>query len=285
MLQRKWITMLLITCNLLITAQVKSSEIVINNVSGEKETLVVDILKLILSKSDPQVTIRQYPEALPTSRLEDEVKLGNIDVMWAGINNHLDESFMTVRIPILKGLLGHRIFIIRKDQQSKFNNVKTLDDLKKLNAGQGTQWGDTAILKAASVPVITTLKYPNLFYMLEGGRFDYFPRAIHEPWSEVASRPELNLTVEKNIMLVYPFAMYFFVEKNNQALHEKLTQGFEMAIADGSFDELFFSNQQIKDALSKTHFKNRIIIKIPNGAMHPDTPIDRPELWLDPTSL
>ncbi|WP_354624525.1 transporter substrate-binding domain-containing protein [Psychromonas sp. MME2] len=285
MLQRKWITMLLITCNLLITAQVKSSEIVINNVSGEKETLVVDILKLILSKSDPQVTIRQYPEALPTSRLEDEVKLGNIDVMWAGINNHLDESFMTVRIPILKGLLGHRIFIIRKDQQSKFNNVKTLDDLKKLNAGQGTQWGDTAILKAASVPVITTLKYPNLFYMLEGGRFDYFPRAIHEPWSEVASRPELNLTVEKNIMLVYPFAMYFFVEKNNQALHEKLTQGFEMAIADGSFDELFFSNQQIKDALSKTHFKNRIIIKIPNGAMHPDTPIDCPELWLDPTSL
>ena len=186
---------------------------------------------------------------------------------------------------MLKGLLGHRIFIIKKENQALFDNIKTLDDLKRLKAGQGTEWGDTQILKSASIPVITTLKYPNLFLMLEGGRFDYFPRALHEPWSEVEERPELNLTIEKHIMLVYPFAMYFYVAKDNQALHDKLYQGFEMAISDGSFDQLFFNNQLIKDALNKTNIKNRTVIKIPNPAMHPDTPIDRKEFWLDPTSL
>ncbi len=282
---KKWISILLTAFSLLITTHAQSSEVVINKVAGVKEQLAVDILALVLNKTDPQATIRQHSESLPQSRLVDEIKLGNIDLMWAGVDPTLESALKPVRIPLFKGLLGHRIFIIKKENQARFNNIKTLDDLKQLNAGQGTHWGDTEILKNADIPVITTLKYPNLFFMLEGDRFDYFPRAIHEPWSEVEERADLNLTVEKNIMLVYPFAMYFFVNKDNQALHDKLYQGFEMAIADGSFDELFFNNQLIKDALNKTNLKNRTVIKIANPAMHPDTPINRKEFWLDPTSL
>lgn len=285
MYPKKWITIFIVSLNLLACPQLYSKEIVINEVSGAKEELVVDILKLVLSKTDLQATVRMHSEELPQSRLVDEIKSGNIDLMWAGVDPNLESALKPIRIPLLKGLLGHRIFIIKKENQARFNNIKTLADLKQLNAGQGTQWGDTQILKNGGVPVITTLKYPNLFYMLEGDRFDYFPRAIHEPWSEVAERPELNLTVEKNIMLVYPFAMYFFVNKDNQALHDKLVQGFEMAIADGSFDELFFNNQLIKDALSKTNIKHRRVIKIANPAMHADTPIHRKEFWLDPTRL
>lgn len=285
MRQKKLIPILLMTVNLLFATQVNSKEVIINKVDGDKENLIVDILRLALSKSDPQATIGMTSEPLPQSRVEDEIKRGNVDLMWAGVDDHLESNLMAVRIPLLKGLLGHRIFIINKDQQHIFTNIKKLDDLKRLTAGQGTQWGDTQILKGANIPVATTLKYHNLFTMLEGDRFDYFPRAIHEPWSEVASRPELNLVVEENIMLVYPFAMYFFVKKGNQEMHDKLYNGLEMAIADGSFDELFYSNQQIKDAINKTNIKNRTVIRVPNAAMHPDTPLDRTEFWLDTNSL
>lgn len=281
----KWTGILLTSFTLLITTHVQSTELHINKVGGEKEQLILDILTLVLSKTDPQATIAQHSESLPQSRLEEEMKLGNIDLMWVGVDPRLESTLKVVRVPLLKGLLGHRIFIIKKGQQDRFDNIKNFNDLKQLNAGQGTKWGDTQILKRAGVPVLTTLKYNNLFYMLEGERFDYFPRALHEPWSEVASRPALNLTVEKNIMLVYPFAMYFYVAKDNQALHDKLYQGFEMAIADGSFNQLFFANQMIKDALNKSNLKNRTVIKIANPTMHPDTPINREEFWLDPTSL
>lgn len=285
MRKKNLIVIFFMAVNLLFAMHVNSKEIIINKEDLSKENLVVDILKLALSKSDPQATIGMVSEGLPQSRLEDEIKRGNVDLMWAGVDDHLESTLMAVRIPLFKGLLGHRIFIIRKDQQHIFNNVKNFSDLKKLTAGQGTQWGDTEILKGANIPVATTLKYHNLFAMLEGGRFDYFPRAIHEPWSEVASRPELNLVVEENIMLVYPFTMYFFVKKGNQELHDKLYNGLEMAIADGSFDELFYNNQQIKDAINKTNIKNRTVIRVPNAAMHPDTPLDRKEFWLDTNSL
>ena len=285
MQQKKWVSILLTTFSLLFISPAHSDDYRVTKVVGDKEKLVLDILNLALSKSDPQSNVIQYKEALPQSRLIEEINLNNIDLMWAGADPSLDKTMLPIRIPILKGLLGHRIFIIKKENQSRFDNIKTLADLKKLTAGQGTSWGDTKILKSANIPVITTLKYPNLFYMLEGERFDYFPRAIHEPWSEVDKRPELNLTVEKKIMLIYPFAMYFFVKKDNQILHDKIYKGFEMAIKDGSFDTLFLNNQGIKDALIKTNIKNRIVIKVPNPAMHPDTPIDRKEFWLDTSNL
>lgn len=40
--------------------------------------------------------------------------------------------------------------------------------------------------------------------LLDGSRFDYFPGAVHEPWSEVASYPDLELQVEENLLLIYP---------------------------------------------------------------------------------
>ncbi|WP_028865731.1 transporter substrate-binding domain-containing protein [Psychromonas aquimarina] len=280
----KWIGNLLIFVCLSAAIPAQSNEVVIHKVPP-RDGLVQDILSLILSKSDPQASIRQLSEELPEPRLIEEIQLGKVDLMWAGASPHLDEKLLTIRIPLYKGLLGHRIFIIKKEHQARFDDIKTLAQLKQLTAGQGTLWGDTKVLQDAAIPVVTTLKYPNLFYMLEGERFDYFPRAVHEPWDEVAARPELNLAVDKNVLLVYPFAMYFYVEKNNQALHDKLARGFEAAIADGSFDQLFLNHQMIKDALQKTNLKNRTVIRINNPNMHPDTPVDRPELWLDITSL
>jgi hypothetical protein len=178
-------------------------------------------------------------------------------------------------------MLGHRIFIIEKGKQHLFDNIQDLDDLKSLKAGQGTTWGDTQVLLGAKIPTVTTLKYHNLFPMLEGDRFDYFPRAIHEPWSEIEWQKDLNLTVEERVLLVYPFAMYFFVAKDNKKLHDLIYKGFETAIQDGSYDKLFYSNPLIKDALNRTKISERVVIRIPNPSMGPKTPFDREEFWLD----
>lgn len=281
---QKWVSYLLIFISLSFSISAQSSEIVINKVAG-RDRLIGDILTLIVNKLDSPLSIKQLPESRPEQRLIEDLQLGKVDLLWSGASPGLDENFLAVRIPLFKGLLGHRIFIIKKENQSRFDHIKTLQQLKKLKAGQGTLWGDTKVLKDAHLSVVTTLKYPNLFYMLEGERFDYYPRALHEPWSEVASRPELNLAVEEKVLLIYPLAMYLYVNKNDQVLHDKLVSGFEIAIEDGSFDELFFNNPMIKDALQKSNLKNRNIIRIANPNMHPDTPVDRPELWLDITNL
>jgi hypothetical protein len=275
---------LFIAAALLLSNSSMAMTIATNKVEGEKEELAYNILKLALSHTAPNTTYKQASSNLSRGALTSEIESGQIDVMWAGASE-LENQLRPVRIPILKGLLGHRIFIIRKGDQSKFDNITSLTQLKALQAGQGKNWGDTTILKSAGIPTVTTFKYANLFPMLEGGRFDYFPRAVHEPWSEVTSRPELGLTIEKKIMLIYPFAMYFYVGKNNRELHDLIYQGFEQAIQDGSFDKLFFANPMIKDVLSKAHLAERRVFRINNPNMHPDTPTDRQEFWLDVTQL
>jgi hypothetical protein len=286
-MQRKLDKMIILKYIVLVTIILHSinalsnENIRVNKVVSESDQLVFSILKLALSKVDTAVIYQQNNEELNTARVIDAIESKKIDVMWSGTSTLYEERMRSIKIPVLKGLLGHRVFIIRSEDQEKFSSINSLEELKRLDAGLGTLWGDTKIMKLANIPTVTTIKYPNLFLMLEGSRFDYFPRALHEPWAEVKSRPELNLSIENNIMLIYPFALYFYVEKSNKALHKKIYNGFEIAISDGSFDALFFNNPMIKNTLEQANIKERKVFRIENSTIHPDTPFNRKEFWLD----
>jgi hypothetical protein len=160
-----------------------------------------------------------------------------------------------------------------------------LEDLKKVKLGQGTAWIDTKILESNGLNLVKTMKYQNLFYMLDGGRFDAFPRAVFEPFSEVANYPNLGLTVEKRLMLVYKMDFYLFVNKNNKKLAKELELGLNRAIADGSFEKLFLSAPSVQEAIAKGDLKNRVVIPLDNPFNSKETPIDRAELWIDPKLL
>lgn len=249
--------------------------------TNDKNALVLELLELAIEKSGSNIKLEPITESLTSTRAVEEVISGGLDIYWAGTRQDYEEKMQAIYVPIFKGLLGHRIFIIEQGKQPLFDNINSLADLKRLKAGQGKTWGDTQALLASGIPTVTTLKFPNLFYMLEGDRFDYFPRAVHEPWSEIERFKELNLTVEKRILLIYPLAMYFFVAKENKELYKAINDGLEKAIADGSFDKVFYSSPLIKDALAKTNIKERLVIRIPNPGMSQRTPFDRKELWLD----
>jgi Bacterial extracellular solute-binding proteins, family 3 len=245
----------------------------------------IAMLKLALAKVGGDYQFEPvYGEMTQTRQVED-VKNGKLEVMWAGTSKELEDEVEPVRVPLFKGLLGHRFLIIRKGDQARFNNVKNISDLRNIALGQGTAWIDTKVLEANQLKVVKTMKYQNLFYMLDGARFDAFPRAVFEPFNEIASRPNLNLTVEENLMLVYKMDFYLFVSKDNKKLARDLERGLDMAIADGSFDEIFMSSPLVQEAISKGNLKNRIVIPLDNPFNSPETPIDRAEYWIDPKSL
>lgn len=252
-----------------------------------KETLVLQILKLAIEKSGAanHYQYEAYDSFLTEARLFEMVKEGEMSVMWAGTQYKYENELLPIRIPVLKGLLGHRIFIIRQGDQPQFSQVNSLAQLKQIPLGQGRFWGDTAVLQHNQMNVIAPVKYASLFHMLEGGRFDYFPRAVHEPWSEVEARPELNLEVEDNILLIYPFAMYFFVNKSNSELANNISTGFMNAIDDGSFDDLFFSHPMISQALTQANLKQRQVYRLDNPNMSLETPVDDSRLWLNLAEL
>lgn len=268
---------------LCITTLSVNAEVIRHNKTGgsAKDEYQLSLLKLALSYSDTKYQFEESPVPLTQTKLLADLESKTMDVAWVGTSSAYEEKYMPIRIPLFKGLLGHRIFLIRKGDQSSFNNIYTVDDLKRLKGGQVGSWTDTAILKNAGLNIVTTSKFDNLFYMLDGARFDYFPRSVYSPWSDIANHPNLPLEVEENIIIVYPLPAYIFVHKDNVKLKNDILSGMYKAIEDGSFDELFYNYPLIRDGLANSKLENRRIFKVGNPDLHPKTPLNDKRLWFN----
>lgn len=270
----------------LVNCALAENVIRINVVEDPKADHMASVIQLAIDHIDKKYRIeRQDKEALSQTRAVEEINAGNLDVTWTASSDEVEHKMQPIRIPVFKGLIGHRLLIIRQGDQARFDNIKTLEDLKSFNLGQGTTWADTKILEANGLHVTKTIKYPNLFYMLDGGRFDAFPRGVSEPFEEIPRYPSLKLAVEKNLLLVYRMPFYFFVKNGNNTLAKDLETGLNLAIADGSFEKLFLSNKTVQDVIEKADLGNRRVIHLENPTLSKETPLDRAELWIDPKTL
>jgi hypothetical protein len=261
-------------------------EIRVNDSNDPNGPYVAKMIQLAINHIDKKYKLVVTKEEYTQPKTMEMVKTGKLDMFWNSSNAEKESLFSPVFIPLYKGLLGNRIFIIHKDNQRKFDNIKTLEDLKAITIGQGRTWADTKILGSNGLRVITASKYESLFYMVDGGRFDAFSRGVHEPFGELAKRPQLkDLTVEKNLMLVYRMPFYLYASKENKTLAKDIEAGLNAAIADGSFDAVFFGDPAVQDVIAKADMKNRRAIYLDNPTLSKETPLDRKELWFDPKSI
>lgn len=261
-------------------------QIRVNDSSDPNGPYAVKMIQLAMKHIDKKYKLVVTKEPYSQVKIMEEVANGNLEAFWNSSNAEKEAKFIPIRICLYKGLLGNRIFIINKNNQSKFDNIKTLEDLKKITVGQGKTWADTKILESNGLNVVKANKYESLFLMVDGGRFDAFSRGVHEPFGELASHPDLkDLTVEKHLMLVYRMPFYLFVSPTNKTLAKDLETGLNAAVADGSFDETFFGDPSVQDVLAKADMKNRHAIYLDNPTLSKETPLDRKELWFDPKSL
>lgn len=253
--------------------------------SNSIETYARGLLTLALSKLPEKYELEQTIASNSEERMVSMVMDNQLDVVWYATTNDLEERLQPIRICIYRGLLGYRVLMIKKGTQHKFDGIENLEDLKRVSLGQGRFWADTNVLTANNLNVVKVLKYEGLFYMLDGDRFDAFPRGAHEPWSEMQRYPKLALDVEQNLLISYTNPFYFFVNKSNTKLAADIERGLRMAIEDGSFTEYFLNDPTVKDVMAKANLKSRTLIKLDNPGLPKKTPVDDASLWFDPYSF
>ena len=241
-----------------------------------RNSYYIELLKLVLDKTTKKYgsyKIINNDKYIPQNRYSNFLGEGpnSIDIMWTMTNIDREKLMLPVRIPLLKGLMGCRLIIINKDNKNLFGKINNVNDLKKLTAVQGHDWPDTDILIHNKFKVEKATNYEGMFKMIEYGRGDYFPRAINEPYEELKLRPDLNLMVDEKIMLFYFSPIFFFVDIKNIALHDRIEEGLNMAIKDGSFDKFFYNHPSVKTALSKVNFKNMKIFELENPYLTEET--------------
>jgi hypothetical protein len=222
---------------------------------------------------------RIMPQSKALKRLMDNRE---VNVVWSMTDEQREEQLLPIRIPVYKGLIGWRIFIIRKDMDSRFKYIQNLDHLLKLNPIQGSDWPDTKILQANGFDVITATDHSALFKMLANAQGDFFPRSVVEIWEEMKTdNPANDFVVESKLGVRYPAAMYYFVNKNSVPLANLIRIGLEKAIQNGKFDELFLEEHQAY--LDKSELDKRTFYQLQNTYLPIKTPLHRKELWFENT--
>ena len=190
-----------------------------------------------------------------------------LDVAWGGASFAREDKLIAIPIDLLGGILGVRAMVIRRDDRLKFNNITSLAMLKKLTACQAEHWPDTAILEASGLKVHKTAIFETNFRMLEKGRCDYFPRGIHEAYSEIEKYQILwgnQLILYDELLLVYPFNMWLYVNKENQALAQRIEYGLKQAINDGSFKKIIQTHPVTNHLFPLAHWQGKRLFVINN---------------------
>ncbi|HEY7884971.1 MAG TPA: diguanylate cyclase [Cellvibrionaceae bacterium] len=240
----------------------------------------IAMIELAMQKIGEPYSLDIQEGVLTAARQQQDVAEGNIDIIWAATTNEVEQILLPVRVPLYKGLLGYRVFIIHADNKNLFARVDTFDDLKSYVFGQGRGWPDTDIMRHNGLKVETGT-YEGLFLMADGQRFAAFPRGINEPWSEIEALPELELAVDQHVMLVYRMPFYLFVTPTRPELAEMIERGLMLAINDGSFDEQFLNDPMVQMVIERGNIASRKAFDLTNPDLPEATPIDNPDLWFD----
>lgn len=255
-----FLLILLLVCG---DAYAQSNTVGINQVRN-RSTYMFDLMKLALSKSGKKYEFVEASERLSKNAEREAALSGRIAVFWGGTSEEQERDFLPVRVDGYRGLMSLRFFIIRKEDQGRFSSVRNVDDLKQFAFGQGRGWKDGDILEAAGLKVERSAKKAGLFHMLDGSRFDAFPRGATEAWIEANANKDLGLVVEEKLVLKYPLPTYFFFNKDRKALARDVARGLEIALEDGSFDEFFYSNDRVQAFLREANLDQRRVIEINN---------------------
>ncbi len=235
---------------------------------SQLDQYAVDLLKFIVEVSGEEAELVPFVDSGSQTRRQLQMMRGSYDVDWFGATEEIESRVVPIRYPILRGLLGHRVFITNRETYSVINRAMPFSELKTFGLIQGQGWGDIVILANSGFKKISvTADYDNIFRMIQSNRASLFPRSIVEPYGELSSRCSLdrsnrctdkNMMVDDKLLLVYKLPMFFFISPHRQDLVKMFNSAFE-----NHYDEflVFFRNYPlVKDALSK--LENRSVFRI-----------------------
>jgi hypothetical protein len=220
-------------------------------------------------------------------RAIQQLQSANLDIVARTTNQKLEISLRPIRIPLDKGLLGYRVFLIRRDMQERLDRVHSLDDLKQFSIGQVQYWDDVTILRNSGFKVAAADRYEGLFPMLSAGRFDLLGRSVAEVAIELQTRQQQfpDLVIEQGLLLYYPLPRYLFVRRDfyGEQLALRIEDGFNLMINDGSFDRMFKVHSAPFEKI--LNLSARRLFRIPNPLLPAETPLNKSKLWYVPNYL
>lgn len=218
-------------------------------------------LKLALDKSGVEYELKIDTAINNNARIRTQILDGVLSISDFGIGPEFEyeSGLRPIYFPIDMGLNGWRVLLIHKDKQPEFTDIKTLEELKSKSLGQGIGWSDNLLWKENGFELYEAASLENLFKMTEHKRFDFFPLGVNEAGQLLESNQKFcpNVVMEKHLLVIYPWARFFYVDKENTELHDAVQTGLEKAFEDGSFLKLFKEHKSNESLFGDINLKSR----------------------------
>lgn len=245
---------------------------------AKRDAYFVNLLAMALERSGEEyelidVVFSEYSEKRSVLLIQSD----HYDVHWINTTADREQELLPIRIPLYKGVIGWRALLIKPEMQATFDQVDSVQDLKRFVFAQGHDWADVEILVENGFAVERSSNWGGLFKMVNLDRAQAFPRSIVEIVAEQKEEVAKDLAIERNLILRYPAAYYFFVAKDNLRLKNAIERGLQNSLQDGSFDRLFF--ETFGEQISLLNLQQRKILSIDHPNLQNQMPIGNKQLW------
>jgi len=233
-----------------------------------KNLYVEKLLQHIFSEQGYSLTI--HYAKIPSNKIRTAKLLSQnkeIDLFWANYRTNTSPQLTLIKYPLYSGYIGYRLLLINKKKHNQFSQIKSLAQLALFTGVQKKDWLDYNILVKNGLNIEGNLTFPSMFKAIEQELADYFPRSILEIDRELAQFGSPLLSVAPNIMLQYPSASYFYVNKKNLKLTAILQQGFKKIIKNGIFKKNF--DEFFGESIKRHKLNEKQIIKLTNPYLLP----------------
>ncbi|MER2493630.1 transporter substrate-binding domain-containing protein [Catenovulum sediminis] len=280
---KNWNKFIILTLCLM-TSESYAQTIKHNQLTAELDKYAYGLLQAVIAKSHSAVQLEENRYQIPTTRATYMLKTGEINISWQSTQMQLEQDLIPIRIPILKGLTGYQVLVVKKQRLIEFSNLRNKADLLNLKMGVERNSADSMTFKENGFQLVEASKKQGLPFMLEAQRFDFLLLPLNQAKNMLAMHPELDLTIVPNLMLSYTRPIYFFVSPDKSEFAKSLEEGLEEMVINGELDN-YLATHTYSEALLNSIQQRHIdkVITVDNPQLSSLTPLNRPEFWTNPS--
>ncbi len=242
--------------------------IISSTATEARQNYELALIKSALAKSlhkRGDYIVKTLMRDISTQRLIRELEIGKlINITASNYGNQKFKEITKIDVPIMRGILGYRRVIIRREDASSFYSIHNLQGLLTKRVGQVKDWSDIEVYRKVGFKIVEGENIDNTLDMLVGDRFDFFPLGINEYAREYDKRSHLHdkLYVDKSLLVHYPWPFYFYISNREPELISSIRKGLEAMLMDGSLERLHYLH--FKHSMDELKAHSGPVIKLKN---------------------
>lgn len=240
------------------------------NKSESRKLFELTLLRRVMEVCHlPDWTIEDDRTDYPDASDEGAIFTKGVDicVTVAGNPKFKPGDYLPILEPVMNGLLGHRLLIVRQGDETQFTNIKNFSELKNKVHGIPATWADADLFRDNGYRVNECGTLDDIFQRLKDKECDYVALGVNEIQTvyQQLAKPLDGLIIEPSLRLYYPYALVFYLDPSNRHLAMIIEKGLMTLKKEGTFKKLFLSF--FGDTLQKSALQQRRLIQLQNKAL------------------